>query len=82
MTSVSIGHSWNAHGISGFEVEAPGVGEGDFDGILGTTGEAGFDGWAFCSGGRLRWGVEFGITEDSEILRSLVLVTADVLDWV
>jgi hypothetical protein len=36
MTRVSIGHSWNAHGISGFEEEAPGVGEGDDeDGIFG-----------------------------------------------
>jgi hypothetical protein len=35
ITRVSIGHSWNAHGISGFEEEAPGVGEGDDeDGIL------------------------------------------------
>lgn len=27
MTRVSVGHSWNAHGISGFDVEldAPGV---------------------------------------------------------
>jgi hypothetical protein len=34
-TRVSIGHSWNAHGISGFEEEAPGVGESDDeDGIL------------------------------------------------
>lgn len=36
-TRVSVGHSWNAHGISGFdfEVDAPGVGDGDDDGILG-----------------------------------------------
>ena len=36
MTRVSIGHSWKAHGISGFEEEAPGVGDGDDeDGIVG-----------------------------------------------
>ena len=56
ITRVSIEHSWNAHGISGFEEEAPGVGEGDFDGILATTGEVGFGGWAFCSGIGSRWG--------------------------
>ena len=61
MTSVSIGHSWNAHGISGLDEEAPGVGEGDLDGILGTTGEVGFGGWAFCSRGRLRWGLSLGL---------------------
>ena len=27
-------------------------------------------------------GVEFGITEDSQILRSLVLVAANVLEWI
>ena len=33
-TRVSIEHSWNAHGISGFELEAPGVGEGDDEGMF------------------------------------------------